>query len=53
MIREEELRCVWLRLLGQRRPTASSLVPLILRDNWRQHWDKLISTPDPEPNNLI
>jgi hypothetical protein len=38
---------------GHGRPLASSLVPPILRDNWGQHWDSPVPTPDPEPNNPI
>jgi hypothetical protein len=30
-----------------------SLVPLILRDNWGQHWDSPVPTLDSEPNKLI
>lgn len=38
---------------GQGHPLVSSLVPSILRDNWKRHWDSRVLTFVREPNNLI
>jgi hypothetical protein len=44
------IMCLVARQSEQERP---SFVPQILRDNWGQHWDSHVPTPDPEPNKLI